>query len=427
MAIIETDHAAPAPTAQDLPDSIHRDVPGQVTAGWLEPLTQEGADYLAAVRTLLPEIADAAPGHDRSRTFPATGIEAMRGAGLLHAAVPRHLGGMGLTSLHDLLAGSVALAGADASLAIGIGMHMLSLHGMSAAATRPDAEPARAQALQARLGLLTEAGLVVAAAISELRQDLTRPATTASRTDDGWAITGRKAFCTMSTRADVFQVAVTHRRDGEERYAFAMVPSRAAGVVVHDDWDALGMRASASGTVEFDAVLVPEDSLSDAWPAGGTPDEFFARYMRSGLFHAAATLGVAVAAHDRVITTTNAASERTVEMISANAVDIAAMGSSLSMSARMLDAHADGTADPASAPILFARAQTTKSLVDRLAIDVVDRCLDIVGGRAYLESDALARAWRDVRAGGFMHPMARNKAARTIGRAELGLRPDVRS
>jgi alkylation response protein AidB-like acyl-CoA dehydrogenase len=100
---------------------------------------------------------------------------------------------------------------------------------------------------------------VLAAAISEPGQDLTRPSTRATRTESGWRIDGRKMFCTMSPAATDLYVAVSYDdREGVERYAYAMVPTEAPGVVVHDDWDALGMRASGSNSVSLEGVELPE-------------------------------------------------------------------------------------------------------------------------------------------------------------------------
>ena len=46
-----------------------------------------------------------------------------------------------------------------------------------------------------------------------------------------------------------------------ERYAYAMVPTDTPGVVVHDDWDALGMRASGSNSVSLEGVELPESGV----------------------------------------------------------------------------------------------------------------------------------------------------------------------
>ena len=136
---------------------------------------------------------------------------------------------------------------------------------------------------------------MLAAAISERGQDLTRPGTRATRTESGWRIDGRKLFCTMSPAATDLYVAVTYA-DGEgiERYAYAMVPTDAPGVVVSDDWDALGMRASGSNSVSLDGVELPESGVRGGFRAGD-PLPYMERNLVAGLFHA-----VRLARHRRV-------------------------------------------------------------------------------------------------------------------------------
>ena len=55
---------------------------------------------------------------------------------------------------------------------------------------------------------------------------------------------------------------------------------------------------------------------------------------------------------------------------------------------------------------------------------VVDRALALSGGAGYLAAHPLAKAWRDVRAGGFMHPVGANRAAGLLARTALGVAPD---
>jgi alkylation response protein AidB-like acyl-CoA dehydrogenase len=55
----------------------------------------------------------------------------------------------------------------------------------------------------------------------------------------------------------------------------------------------------------------------------------------------------------------------------------------------------------------------------------VDRALSVTGGAGYMSGHPLARAYRDVRAGAFMHPLGANRAYDLIGRVALGADPAI--
>ena len=74
-----------------------------------------------------------------------------------------------------------------------------------------------------------------------------------------------------------------------------MVPTGLPGVVVHDDWDALGMRASGSNSVSLEGVELPESAVRGGFRAGDAVP-YMERNLVAGLFHAAASLGIAESA-----------------------------------------------------------------------------------------------------------------------------------
>jgi len=68
---------------------------------------------------------------------------------------------------------------------------------------------------------------------------------------------------------------------------------------------------------------------------------------------------------------------------------------------------------------LHAAFQCSKQAVNRLAINVVDRSMSVVGGASYQRRHPLARLYRDVRAGPFMQPYSPVEAHQYIAESVL--------
>jgi alkylation response protein AidB-like acyl-CoA dehydrogenase len=345
--------------------------------GTLVADTTAGATMVDAAATFAQQFADGARAHDLDGTFAVEHLDKLRADGYLVAPVPSLFGGGGVTSVHDVL---------------------------------------------------------VAAASEPAPQDLTRPATTATRIEGGWVVNGRKAFATMAPFATMLNVAVSFVDGaGRDRYGFAFVPTAGAGVIFHDDWNALGMRASASGSVSFQDVRLGREAVSDGFPAGEWSAALMERYLVSGAFHIGASLGIAEAAHGQVVTSlrrrasAGLADPHVVGELAANVVDLSAMRASFDRAGRLIDVHHDAhpRGDPSleSAQAIFGEVQASKAFVADAAVRVVDRALALSGGAGYLASHPLAKAWRDVRAGGFMHPIGANRAGPFLARTELGVEP----
>jgi alkylation response protein AidB-like acyl-CoA dehydrogenase len=260
-------------------------------------------------------------------------------------------------------------------------------------------------------------GVVIAAAISELGQDLTRPRTTATPTPAGWRIDGRKSFCTMSPAATVFYASVTSvADDGVERYGYAQVPTDAAGVDIEGDWDALGMRASGSHSVTFTGVEIPRSALLGGFVAGDG-DAYMERNLVAGLFHASASLGIAESAASAAAGALAARGEpdgHARTLLAQNVVELGACRATLSRAAALVDGSDEHFV------ALFAQTQAAKTFVNETATRIVDRALTLSGGAGYLNGHPLARAYRDVRAGSFMHPLGANRAYDLLGDVALG-------
>jgi alkylation response protein AidB-like acyl-CoA dehydrogenase len=397
--------------------------------------TVSGRRLVALAEALADEIGARAAVHDRDGSFPFESFDAVKRSGYLTAPIPEELGGLGVTSVHDVLVASSRLARGDAALTLGVNMHLAYLLNVvrrwQVAVASGDER--RTRAFAGALAEIARDRIAFAAAGSEPGQDLTRPATTATRTDEGWTVSGHKIFCTMSPAADVLYTAVTFTDDaGRELYGYAMVPRDTPGVVVHDDWDALGMRASGSNSVSFEDVRLPASALRGGFPVGDA-QEYMERNLVAGLFHTAAALGVAESAHrtvvDRLASNGRGHDARTGMLAAENAIDLAACRAVFSRAAALIDEQRRSSPEvlPAGAELidLFAEAQSAKAFVGAVAVRVVDRALALSGGAGYVNGSPLARAYRDVRATSFMHPLGANRAYELLGELELGREPSL--
>jgi alkylation response protein AidB-like acyl-CoA dehydrogenase len=398
--------------------------------------TEPGVRLVSLAERLAADFATRASVHDREGSYPHENIDALREAGYFAAPIPERLGGLGVASVHDVLVASSRLARGDASVAIGVNMHLTAVlqivRRWQLAVASGNAR--REAAFGASLELIARDGVVMAAAISERGQNLTRPGTIAVRTEAGWRIDGGKVFCTMSPAASLLYTAVTFTDDdGVERYGYAQIPIDTPGVVVHDDWDALGMRASGSHSITFDGVELPAAALRGGFPAGDTVP-YMERNLTAGLFHASASLGIAESAHAAatagLIKRGSGLDEPRTRMLAAeSSIELFACQAALAHAANLVDEHyaANPTSDGSDAELtaVFTEAQSAKTFLNEAAMRIVDRALALSGGAGYLNGSPLARAYRDVRAGAFMHPLGANRAYDFLGDVALGRQPEV--
>ena len=394
--------------------------------------TAAGRALVATAERLAEDFAVRAAAHDRDGSYPFESIDSLRHAGYFAAPVPEELGGLGVSSIHDVIVASGRLARGDASVAIGVNMHLVVVLSVARRwrLARAAGNARRERAFAGSLRRIASDGIVMAAAMSERGQDLTRPVTEAVRTDGGWRIDGHKIFCTMAPAATILLTSVRFADDdGVERYAYVEIPADAPGVRINDDWDALGMRASGSHSVTFDGVELPAAALRGGFPTG-RPVPYLERNLPSGLFHASASLGIAEAAFARAARPDRINGDARAPMLVAeSAIDLTASRATISRAAALIDEHhaanptADGTDEEITA--LFAEGQAAKTFVNEAATRVVDRALALSGGAGYLNGSPLARAYRDVRAGAFMHPLGANRAYDFLADVALGRPHDL--
>ncbi len=235
--------------------------------------------------------------HDRQASHPIENYDILRSNGFLELTVPKKYGGAGEDFLGHSLAYE-ALGKGCPSTALSFNMHasvvmpLLASPEVSEAAKQHVADLVIGQR-KLIAGNYSEA--TSTALIGERWLD-----TIVKRIPGGWSITGRKMFSTMIEAADYCLVLA--RPDTATRPtagAFVLIPRRAEGRSIIENWDTLGMRATRS-----DSLVLENCRLDEAAVVFQSEDirsfrQFTANWGWGS--YTAVYLGVAGAAYDELL------------------------------------------------------------------------------------------------------------------------------
>jgi alkylation response protein AidB-like acyl-CoA dehydrogenase len=218
-------------------------------------LTESHDFWVGRAREVAGALGVDALERDRANASPMAEAGLLRKAELPGLLIPRALGGAG-QGWRTALAVVREIAAADGSIAQLLGYHYVNSANLWLVGD---------SAVQERLGRLTAARQWLwGDAVNPIEPDLTLT----PLSGDGYRLDGRKTFATGASTGDV--IAVSGAVAGTGELLLAAVPAGSAGVSFGEDWDNLGQRLSASGSVAFSGVQVPAEnvigSLSAATP-----------------------------------------------------------------------------------------------------------------------------------------------------------------
>ena len=406
----------------------------------LKALTEPGKRMVDLAEEHSANFAATAAEHDREGTFPIENVTAMKKSGFSAAGVPVEFGGMGVTSVHDCIVALNRLGRGEASTPLAYTMHLSRT--LSTARTQRLAIASGNQARQRRseemLKKIGAGELFITVANSERGADVRTSKTLATKTDGGWLFNGTKTFATGSPAADVLAVRARYiNESGEERMGATIAPIDRPGVKIMNNWDGLGMRASGSHDVVFTDYFVSDEEFDDTGKYGEFNAPFLALGTNSSMGLSSIFLGIAETAHELAISAINRRDGSLYPMnqttIAENEIDLAAARGILSRGAQYYDEFYQtgvefpvGEIDnsPETAFKMIKNGACTKKFVMETAATIVDRCVTLYGGGAYVSDNPMAKLYRDVRAGQFMQPWARNQAIEIIGKVALDLDPN---
>ncbi|WP_407548699.1 SfnB family sulfur acquisition oxidoreductase [Streptomyces sp. Pv4-95] len=381
----------------------------------------DDAEALAVAAELAEEFRAGAAGRDAGRRLPHAELERLSASGLLGVTVPRGHGGAQVrtTTLAEVFR---LLASADASLSQIPQSHFVYLNVLRRQGDAAQQKFFFGEVLAGRRfgNAQSEAGT---RHVQDIRTRL-RPAA-----DGSYLLSGVKHYATGALFADWIPVLA---RGGDDALHVAYVPRDAPGVQVVDDWDGMGQRTTAGGTVRLTEVAVPADRVLPHHLTFQGPQLHGAVAQ---LLHAAIDVGIASGALAEAVAfvrsksrpwfesgfETAAEDPLLIQRFGELAVRVRAAEALLAEAARTVDTAEAALTDDSAAEASIAVA-AAKVLAAEAAVETGSALFEVAGTRAALDGLNLHRHWRDARTH-TLHDPVRWKVQH-IGRYVLnGVRP----
>jgi indole-3-acetate monooxygenase len=329
------------------------------------------------------EIAELARGMadhiDAARRLPPELVEALRDSGLLRAGAPVEVGALELPASTALrCAEEVARGDASAGWCVSIGITATLLVAYLPPQSRDE---------------LFGDGRGLAAGVWA-------PQGKATRVPGGVVVSGRWAFCSGITHADVLFAGCML----DDKPAVVALPTEQLQIL--DTWHTLGLRGTGSHDTVAEEVFVPDERVLSIFD-GPVIDRPLYRFPPFGFFAAcitAAAMGNARAAIDNFVdlagTKKGVAASRTLAQRSTVQVAVATAESALEAARAgyyqaiesAWQAAEDGPSVPLAARTRLRLAATHGA---RVSADVVRSMYDLAGGSAIYDGAPLQRRLRD--------------------------------
>jgi alkylation response protein AidB-like acyl-CoA dehydrogenase len=369
---------------------------------------------------ILHRCADRYAGTDRDNLFFHEDFAELKQAGYLTMAVPRELGGRGLT-LAQVCREQRRLAYHAPATALGINMHVYWV-GLVADLWR--------QGDKSMEWLLKEAmdGEVFSAGHSERGNDIPVMLSTskAERVDGGFRITGHKMFGSL---APVFTRYGLHAlwadAPGGPKVVHAFMPRDAAGYRILKTWDTMGMRATSSDDVVLEGVFVPDPYIARMVPAGGADAFVLGIFAWALLGFANVYCGIAQRAIDLVLPGIKQKTSLAVSRSMAYHPEIQHSVAAMILAFEPIAPHIEQVAEDWSNGVDHgatwpAKIVSAKHHAVEAAWTVVDLSMELSGGGGMFRGNELERLFRDARCGRF-HPANTFLTHEIVAKTALGI------
>jgi SfnB family sulfur acquisition oxidoreductase len=365
------------------------------SAGLSAVVIEDDAQAIATARELAAAFAEHAAARDLHRDLPHAQVAAFYRSGLGAVIIPRDNGGAGVSAvtIADIFA---TISAADPSIGQIPQNHTAFLELLRYSRDQDQKRKFFALALQ---------GASFGNALAERHGKTTKDISTKlTKQGENYVLNGEKFYATGALFSTYVPIGAV---DDQGRIYRVIVPRNAPGLTIIDDWNGMGQRTTASGTVTLENVFVPADHVIHVYQFAGSPNLYG---PMSQIIQAAIDLGIARAAIAETIAFVKTRARPWMDSGKDTAAEdpfiisqIGKLEISLHAAEAMLE-RAGETID-ASRLALDAAAQTNSSiavaeakvLTTEIAIEATNKLFELGGTRSTMADLNLDRHWRNAR------------------------------
>jgi alkylation response protein AidB-like acyl-CoA dehydrogenase len=374
---------------------------------------------------MLDRFYERAPVYDRENRFFQEDFDELKESGYLKMAVPRELGGLGM-SLAEVMQRQRRLAYYAHATAIAVNMH-LYWTGLAADVWRSGDRSVE--------WLLAEAGAgkIFAAGHAEPGNDVPVLLSTAKaeRVEGGYRFYGRKSFGSLTPVWDYLGIHAMDTSDpSAPKIVHAFMPRDSKGYSIHQTWDTMGMRSTRSDDTSLEGVFVPDEYIPRVVPAGGAGIDLFVLGIFAWALIGFANVYYGLAQRALDITVENIKNKKSIALSRPMSYhpEVQHAVADMVMEMEAIGPHIDKVAKDWSEGADYGPQWATKIVSAKYravegAWRVVDRAMDLSGGFGIFKVSGIERLFRDARLGR-IHPSNSAFAHELIGKLALGINPD---
>lgn len=383
------------------------------------------SDSWSIPEEILERCHERAPMYDRENRFCQEDFDELKEAGYLNMAVPKEMGGHGM-SMAEVNRETQRLAYHAPATALCINMHIYWTG--VAASLNANGDDSLDWLLRD-----SAAGEVFAAGHSETGNTvpLLLSTTSAEKVDGGYKFTGRKGFTSLTPVWTQLGLHGIDTSDPENpKIVHGFLPRDADGIEIEEVWDVMGMRATGSENTNLDGVFVPDERIARIVPAGAAGVDLFIlsifAWALSGF--GGIYLGLSERIRDLIIKQVTSKSALGMTRTMAYHPEVQRKMAEIvmrleAMAPQLREMTEDWSNGVDHGPYWVVKIVGTKYNMVESAWKIADLAMDLSSGYGMFKAAELERLFRDCRAGRF-HPATAMLAYELIGKGVLGIDPD---